>query len=408
MIMKTEFAPAERADAGEVERQHQLLAALPFVSEFIDAVPNMAMVLNKERQIVFANRAFREFAGVDEVVGCRHGDVLGCSRVSYLGKRPGEAADCVHSSATEGGCGTTVFCQTCGAVQSILNSQKNNALDIQECRMVCGDEMEPLDLRVWSRPIDVNGEIFTVFSVLDISDEKRRKALERIFFHDVLNTAGGMKGLADLLIEIGLSEVEMKDIASMLSESAEQLVEEISAQQVLSAAERGELEVSVEPLHSLELMYRAIRQLHSLSLAQDKDLVVDETAEHFDFVSDPVLIRRVLINLAKNALEAVGEEDQVTLNCLSDADGVSFMVHNTRVMPLDVQRQLFTRSFSTKGSGRGLGTYSIKLISEKYLKGTVSFVSDDAHGTIFTVRFPLAIAGVCADKETLRINSDVG
>jgi signal transduction histidine kinase len=57
-------------------------------------------------------------------------------------------------------------------------------------------------------------------------------------------------------------------------------------------------------------------------------------------------------------------------------------------MPRHVQQQLFQRSFSTKGGGRGLGTYSIKLLSERYLKGDVSFVSSQAEGTTFTVRFP--------------------
>ena len=389
--MKTEFAPAERASEEEIERQHRMLSQLPFVSEFVDAVPNMAMVLNAQRQIVFANRAFREFAGageVEDVLGRRQGEALGCSHTSYIGKRPGEAAECVHSCSTEGGCGTTVFCRTCGAVQSILNSQKSGGMDIQECRMVCGEEMEPLDLRVWANPIEVEGDLFTIFSVMDISDEKRRKALERIFFHDVLNTAGGMKGLADLLAESGLSEAEMTDVARLLSEAGEQLVEEISAQRILSSAEQGDLRVFPESLQSLVLLNQIARQFRSMTSSKNKIVVVDEAAEAVDFSSDPVLLRRVLINLVKNALEAVGEGDTVTLNCFADAQEVGFSVRNTCVMPPEVQRQVFTRSFSTKGAGRGLGTYSIKLISEKYLGGRVSFVSNEEKGTIFTVRYP--------------------
>jgi len=49
---------------------------------------------------------------------------------------------------------------------------------------------------------------------------------------------------------------------------------------------------------------------------------------------------------------------------------------------------LFQRSFSTKGEGRGLGTYSIKLYTERYLKGTVSFSSAEGEGTVFRVRYP--------------------
>lgn len=38
-------------------------------------------------------------------------------------------------------------------------------------------------------------------------------------------------------------------------------------------------------------------------------------------------------------------------------------------LPLLVQLQIFNRSFSTKGKGRGTGTYSMKLLTKRYLKG---------------------------------------
>jgi hypothetical protein len=410
MTMETEFAPAERAPQKEIQRQYQKLAQLPFVRDFLDAVPNMSIVLNEQRQIVFANRAFAEFLGLmdrNELLGKSHCEAFNCLYKEVLGQRPGEAVGCIRARLTEGGCGTTMFCQTCGTVISILNSQKQRILDVQECRMICGEEgpgETALDLRVWSRPIDVQGEFFTVFSVVDISNEKRRKVLERIFFHDVLNTAGGVKGLADLLIQSDLSEMEVKDIASMISESSDQLIEEISAQRTLSAAESGDLKVSTQELHSLELLCRIIRQFHSYNIAKGKLLEVDPAAEHFDIVSDPVLLRRVLINLVKNALEAIDEGGVVTLGAYSDGGSVCFTVHDAAVIPPDVQMQIFSRSFSTKGGGRGLGTYSIKLISEKYLHGHVSFVSSNEEGTKFTVRYPQAIESMDEDEEMVLIN----
>lgn len=405
--MRTEFAPAERLGPEEIEAQSLAISGLPFVRDFLDAVPNMALVLNECRQIVFANRTFRDFVGVDslrEMVGCRQGEVLACIHAKYIGQRPGEAVGCIRSALTEGGCGTTVFCQTCGAVRAILNSQRENRLDIQECRMIRGEEEQPLDLRVWSRPLDVNGVRYTVFSVMDISDEKRRKALEHIFFHDVLNTAGGVKGLADLLAQSSLSETEVKDVSSMISESADHLIEEISAQRVLSAAESGDLKVTVEQLQSTELISRIIRQFHSHREAAGKTLRIDENAARFDFISDPVLLRRVLINLVKNALEAIPEGGTVTVGAFEYDDFAGFSVHNAAVIPEEIQRQIFARSFSTKGSGRGLGTYSIKLITEKYLHGQVSFVSNADEGTRFTVRYPRVIESADAGKGASKVS----
>ena len=68
---------------------------------------------------------------------------------------------------------------------------------------------------------------------------------------------------------------------------------------------------------------------------------------------------------------------------------VEFSVHNPNPMPRNVQLQVFQRSFSTKGSGRGLGTYSMKLLSERYLGGRVSFESNEESGTVFRARYPV-------------------
>ena len=230
--------------------------------------------------------------------------------------------------------------------------------------------------------------MLTVFSLADISDEKRRQALERIFFHDVLNTAGSVKGLADLMNDPGMPESGVREVAGMVGDSAGQLVEEISAQRALSAAEHGDLRVSLQPVHSLALLELMLRHFHSDSIVWGKSIEVEPGAMACDLESDPVLLRRVLTNLIKNALEAVPEGSTVTIGCHADGDSVSFTVHNAAVMPPAVQAQIFTRSFSTKGSGRGLGTYSVKLISEKYLGGHVSFVSNAAAGTRFTVSYP--------------------
>jgi sensor histidine kinase regulating citrate/malate metabolism len=71
--------------------------------------------------------------------------------------------------------------------------------------------------------------------------------------------------------------------------------------------------------------------------------------------------------------------------CKSEGTGLIFQVHNEGIIPREIQLQLFQRSFSTKGKGRGIGTYSIRLLVENYLKGKVTFVSNEDCGTNFSV-----------------------
>jgi sensor histidine kinase regulating citrate/malate metabolism len=51
--------------------------------------------------------------------------------------------------------------------------------------------------------------------------------------------------------------------------------------------------------------------------------------------------------------------------------------------------QIFQRSFSTKGVNRGIGTYSIKLFTERYLRGKAWFTTDKLNGTNFYVKYPI-------------------
>jgi signal transduction histidine kinase len=398
--LPTAFAPAERASIDEVARQHRKLEGLPFVCAFLDAMPNMAVVLNSDRQIVLMNRAFRDFLSTgdpDSAASDQRREVFEALVNSALGKRPGEAVGCIHSKETDGGCGTTKFCRNCGAARAIVNSQKWRGLDVQECRLTVGnaDRVEiSVDFRVWAQSLDVEGEWFTVFSLIDISHEKRREALERIFFHDVMNTASGVQGLSDLMAQGQLPDDGIRDAAGIMSQSAEQLVEEIEAQRALSAAESGDLEVAPRVLRSMELIRRVLNVLRTASVSKGRELHVDSATQPFEFTSDAVLLRRVLVNLVKNALEAVPAGGIVTVGARREPDAVVFTVHNATVMPADVQLQVFQRSYSTKGAGRGLGTYSIRLLTRHYLAGQVSFVSNDAEGTVFTVRLPRVLATV--------------
>ena len=78
----------------------------------------------------------------------------------------------------------------------------------------------------------------------------------------------------------------------------------------------------------------------------------------------------------------------MTAGCAGEGDDVRFWVHNPMFMPPSVRLQIFKRSFSTKGSGRGLGSYSVKILTECYLKGKVGFTSSKEGGTTFFVILP--------------------
>jgi signal transduction histidine kinase len=371
----TFYAPAKRSPITVIKNLNEIFIKDQVLCEVLNAVPDIVLILNKERQIVFANRIVNSLLSEDNIK-------------VILGMRPGELLNCEHSSETLGGCGTSEYCVTCGAVNSILKAQTGVA-DSQEYRITQKGGLEALDLKVFATPLSVEGNNFTIFSVIDISHEKRRRMLEKIFLHDIINTASSLRGASQLLSEAELSEIsEYKELIVNLTDS---LLEEIVAQREIAAAETNDLKMEVTSFDSFELL-EEITRFYSLQIRGKGRLIkIDSTSEQIFIHSDRVLLRRVLGNMIKNALEATEPSEVITTGCFIKDGTANFWVHNDTFIPREYQLQIFQRSFSTKGSGRGIGTYSIKLLTEKYLKGKASLTSSVENGTVFTVACPMKL-----------------
>ena len=130
-----------------------------------------------------------------------------------------------------------------------------------------------------------------------------------------------------------------------------------------------------------DLLDKILKGFECQEIAADKHLSVFDWSENIEIECDKLIIRRILVNLIKNALEASKEGQKIMLGCKLENEQIVFKVYNENVIPKDVHLQLYHRSFSTKGLGRGLGPYSVKLLTEKYLKGNVSFTSNNEEAT---------------------------
>jgi signal transduction histidine kinase len=302
-----------------------------------------------------------------------------------IGLRPGEAFNCIHSHAMEAGCGTSEKCSTCGAVNAILDSIKTG-WSSQDCHLTVqasGGKVS-YDFRVSTSALDINGQLFIIFALQDIASDMRRAVLERIFFHDILNTAGVIKGYTDLFNVLDGDEVG--EAIGNMSTAADRLIGEIRAQRDLLSAETGELKVDISPIEMESYLSGIASLWRKHKVAERKELKLEIEVNPV-ICTDGIILGRVLGNLLKNGFEAETENAVLTLRCSADPDGSTVIsVNNPSVMPREVQLQVFERSFSTKGAGRGVGTYSIQLLTTRYLKGDVWFESNEADGTTFFVK----------------------
>lgn len=367
-------APPERLDRGQIEAQREKLKeGFPFDTLF-SRLDFLVLVLNRQRQIVesYPEDAVRI-----------HEDLI-----EGIGLRPGEVLNCVHALNCADGCGRSAACRYCGVALAIGEAQENVIPVKRRCllRRKGSVTEEGVEYQVTAVPIFWDGDQYILLFLEDRSSEKRRMVMERLFFHDILNTATGLRMHLELLLRRNLPEEVKADVYKLLEISGS-LTGEIEDQKTLSGAENGTLPVRKDFVHSLELLAGLVHQYKGFAEEQGASLELRPFAEVFSLITDAGLLRRVIGNMVKNALEASGPGETVFVSCHNQSGKKAFNVWNPGVMDDEARLRVFTRSYSTKGENRGLGTYSMKLFGEGYLKGSVGFTSSGKDGTEFYIVF---------------------
>jgi signal transduction histidine kinase len=104
--------------------------------------------------------------------------------------------------------------------------------------------------------------------------------------------------------------------------------------------------------------------------------------------SDYVLLKRILMNLIINAIQAMPEGGKLSIYACKEFQNILIFVQDTGVgIPEDAKPNIFKPMFTTKSKGQGFGLVVVKRLTEM-LGGTVSFESDFGKGTKFIISLP--------------------
>ena len=109
-------------------------------------------------------------------------------------------------------------------------------------------------------------------------------------------------------------------------------------------------------------------------------------------MTDPGLLRQIVVNLVSNALDAVDKNGRIEIAARPIADDVLITVRDTGhgIAPDDLRR-IFEPFYTTKGRGKGTGLgLAICRQLTAALGGAISVESAPGQGSTFSVRLPSA------------------
>lgn len=372
-IAKENLLIGPSSNSPKIKEQHEKLKA-KFAMAFIDSVPNAAFILNSNREIVLYNKAL-----VDIVSDTLKNRILGC--------RPGELLHCGNAQTSR--CGESPSCPQCGA-QLALITAFSGEVGTEECMLLSDSNgmIVSYTLKVTAAPFVLDDDFFCIVHLVDISDRKNKEVVEKIFLHDLMNAVNGISGAGSLLKEDAVKE-STRELAGMVVDRASFMANEINAHRLFISAENNHLEIQHDKISTVKTVKALCALFSSSPLATNRNISITQQVDDFILITDKRLLYRILENLIKNALEASPTNGTVTVKVKKDSQNATFTINNTGYIPRTVAQQIFKRSFSTKGKGRGLGTYSVKMFVKNHLHGKVWFDSSDEDGTNFYVSLPL-------------------
>jgi signal transduction histidine kinase len=210
--------------------------------------------------------------------------------------------------------------------------------------------------------------------------------------HEIKNPLTPMKlNLQHLQRQLNVSDEDFKKMKPQIEKIAVNMIDQIESLSKIASdfskfAQPSELEFKEIEVNSL------LESVVDLYKPEDKLKITSELyPEKLYVMGVKEELRRVLVNLIKNANEATPDGGKVTVCSLTD-DDKSFVlievIDNGEGIPQENSEDIFVPNFSTKSSGTGLGLAISKKIIEEH-DGKISFESTPGEKTTFKITLPI-------------------
>ena len=219
----------------------------------------------------------------------------------------------------------------------------------------------PVELRVSVSEIRLEGESERIYSLENLSGELSAREssawrnLIRVLTHEIMNTLTPVASLAQTSLEMvddAAAHGELKEAMATISRRSQGLVRFVESYRELLHVPQPQVEtVAVQEL--LQGVARLLR-----GELQGVDVTVRVVPESLEVAADPALIDQVLVNLVRNAIQAMAETASPHLLL---SGGLEFgrvlirIVDNGPGIPDEISDQIFIPFFTTKRDGNGIG-----------------------------------------------------
>ncbi len=261
-------------------------------------------------------------------------------------------------------------------------------------------------LKIAATEIIIGGERLKILSLQDIQSELDAtefdawRELGRVLTHELMNSLTPVSSLADTATKMLVDLKATVDAGSGLGAEIEDIHSAVEAvarrsQGLLNFVESYRQVMRVPPPEisqfAIREMFERLDRLMRADLEENGvTLAMDVTPRELQMLADPDLVEQALINLIRNARDALDGGDARDINVravVNTRNQVEISVADTGPgMSAEVADKIFVPFFTTKENGAGIGLSFSRQIMLAH-KGTIDLDTAEDEGTTVYLRF---------------------
>ena len=261
----------------------------------------------------------------------------------------------------------------------------------ERCNLQFATAKGEVQLSVRAAGMQLGEESVRILTLNDIRSELDAKELDswikltRVLTHEIMKSIAPISSLSETFLKRrDVVESPIYEGIRAIHETSAGLVSFVDSYRKFSALQKP----SPEPFYLLDLL----RQIQGLSLIPDTvSLTLQIEPSGLMLYADPNLIRQVLINILKNAVQSIGEaEGCIHIRAYSAPDEHIFVYisNDGPAIPEAEAEQIFVPFFTTRAGGSGIGLSLSRQIM-KLSNGSISLLRAGTNGwnTTFVLEF---------------------
>lgn len=255
-----------------------------------------------------------------------------------------------------------------------------------------------VQLSIQAIDLMLNREPFRLITFQNIQSELEAQELSawqrliRILTHEIMNSVAPIASLSATIEDVVSSNPNpdpealsmVKNSLGVIRKRSEGLLDFTETYRSLTRIPppKFQLVTGLDLLQEIYTLFRTEAQTRRIHLA------LHAPAAELTFQGDPGLLEQVLINLVKNAMDAVeGREDAAVDIYLQRGAGNKINIQvadNGAGIPETLLEQIFVPFFTTKANGSGIGLSLSRQIMSLH-KGSIDVQSVEGKGTVVTL-----------------------